>query len=243
MRTDVQKIEEFYASPIGQLAQDFISQRLLQAWQRAKGLRVAGFGFAGPYLDLFDEAERLIDLAPEGMGAISSKGRGITCLTGDHHWPLADASMDRVLIIHGLEEAAAPRKLLREIWRVLTDDGRVIIAVPNRRGPWSMVETTPFSAGRPYLKGQLDRLLSESMFSPSYWSSALYFPPSDYRFLLRAANAWERAGELLWSPFAGLTLVEAVKELAVPAGGSKVEVTQPELLRPIPSQMVQDRAA
>ncbi len=232
MRTDVLEIDAFYDSALGLAAAGFICARLEEAWGPATGLRVAGFGYALPYFPVFAQAERCLSLMPEGMGIVSNASDNSACLTSDTYWPLPDAALDRILIIHGLEEAAAPRRLLREAWRVLADDGRMIIVVPNRRGPWAMIETTPFSAGRPYLRGQLDRLLKSAMFTPAAWSSALYFPPAGMGFLLRASRAWERAGEYLWSAFAGVTLVEVHKEIAIPAGGSKLEVLQPRVLRP-----------
>ncbi|WP_306252853.1 class I SAM-dependent methyltransferase [Parvularcula sp. IMCC14364] len=232
MRTDVLDIEAFYDSALGQTTASYVSARLEQAWGSAEGLRVASFGYGQPYLPVFSAAERCLSLLPEGMGVSAGAAANHACLTSDVYWPLPDASMDRVLIVHGLEEAAAPRRLLREVWRVLADDGRLIIVVPNRRGPWAMIETTPFSAGRPYLRVQLDRLLKSAMFTPAAHSSALYFPPLDMGFLLRASRAWERAGEYMWSALAGVTLVEAVKEIAIPAGGTKADVLQPRLLRP-----------
>ncbi len=232
MRTDVLEIDAFYQTPLGDTTTRFISNRLQEAWGTAKGLRVAGFGYPLPFMPIFREAERSMVLLPEGMGALTVAHQFSACLTCDNLWPLADASLDRILIVHGLEEAAAPRRLLREAWRVLTDDGMLIVIVPNRRGPWAMVETTPFSAGRPYLRGQMNRLLKSAMFTPTAWSSALYFPPVGMQFLLRAAKAWEQAGEYAWSAFAGVTLVEARKELAIPAGGSKLEVLKPRVIRP-----------
>ena len=233
MRTDVLDIEQFYDSALGQAALGFLRGRLEEAWGDGKGQRIAGFGHTDPYLALFHDAERKITLVPEGMGAVQPEGTScIACLTADTHWPLPDASMDRILVVHGLEEAASPKRLLREIWRVLTDEGKAIIVVPNRRGPWAMVDSTPFSAGRPYLKGQLDRFLKSSMFTPLAWSSALYFPPLDKRFLLRASKAWEQAGAQLWSAFAGVLMVEVCKEIAVPVSGSKAEILPARVLRP-----------
>ncbi|MCI5048624.1 MAG: class I SAM-dependent methyltransferase [Aquisalinus sp.] len=232
MRTDVLDIEAFYDTALGRTAASYISARLEQAWGTAKGLRVASFGYGQPYMPVFTAAERTLCLLPEGMGVTAGAVASHACLTSDVYWPLPDASMDRILIVHGLEEAANPRRLLREVWRVLADDGRLIIVVPNRRGPWAMIETTPFSAGRPYLRVQLDRLLKSAMFTPAAHSSALYFPPLDMGFMLRASRAWERAGEYMWSALAGVTLVEAVKEIAIPARGTKADVLQPRLLRP-----------
>lgn len=233
MRTDILDIEAFYDSQLGEVARGFIAGRIGEAWSDVAGLRVAGFGYFAPYVRLFAGAERCLSLLPEGMGYTPPLAVCNACLTADLSWPLPDASMDRIVMIHGLEEAAAPRRLMREVWRVLADDGRLIIVVPHRRGPWAMVESTPFSAGRPWSRGQLSRLLKGAMFTPAAWSSALYFPPFNAGFMLRAARAWERAGEHLWSALAGVTLVEAIKEISLPvSGGAKAEVLKPRLLRP-----------
>ena len=220
MRTDILDFHEFYRTPLGEAARASISARLIEAWGDAKGCRIAGFGFANPYLTIFDAAERRIALAPGGQGVIRwpNQGANAAALVGERSWPLPDASIDRLLIIHGLEESPDPRRLMREAWRVLSDDGRIIVVASHRRGLWSIVETTPFAAGRPYLKGQLVRLLREAMFGGAFWNAALYFPPVKSRFLLRSARAWERAGARVWPGLSGVLMVEASKDLAVPAG-------------------------
>jgi len=220
MRTDILDYHEFYRTPLGAAAKDSISARLVEAWGDARGMRVAGFGFANPYLAAFEQAERRLALAPGGQGVIRwpSRGANAAALVGERSWPLPDASVDRLMIIHGLEESPDPRRLMREAWRVLADDGRIIIVASHRRGLWSIIETTPFAAGRPYLKGQLDRLLREAMFGGAWWNAALYFPPLKSRFLLRSARAWERAGARVWPGLSGVLMVEASKDLAVPAG-------------------------
>ncbi len=241
MRNSVANIAKFYATPLGQAAATHIGDRLAQAWgagpNAAMG-RVAGFGYTDPFLSLFPEAERLIPLTPQVPKSEMSNVPAGTCVTADYAWPLPDASVDRLLVVHGLEETEAPRRLMREIWRVLSDDGRVIIVVPNRRGPWTMAEKTPFAQGRPYLRGQLNALLREAMFTPAAWSSALYFPPVNRRFVLKSSKAWERAGHQLWSALAGVIFVEARKELALPVSGSKVEILRPRLIQKAGQRLV-----
>jgi SAM-dependent methyltransferase len=225
MRTDILDLHDFYASPLGRAAAGFVDARLKEAWSDHKGLRIVGFGHAEPYLGGFDAAERVIALAPAGQGVIrwpplvdgaDDAPGNRAALVADYHWPLPDSSIDRLLIIHGLEEAGDPRRLVREAWRVLTNDGRLIIVAAHRRGLWSVVETTPFAAGRPYLRRQLQRLMTEAMFTPERWSASLFFPPIGSSVLLRAANAWERAGSRLWPVLGGVLMVEATKNLAQP---------------------------
>jgi len=220
MRTDILDFHEFYGSALGAVTLEFIRGRLVEAWGDGAGLSIAGFGFANPYLAAFNGATRRLALAPGAQGVIRWPADGKNCasLVGENAWPLPDASLDRVIIAHGLEESPDPQRLMREIWRVLVDDGRVIIIASHRRGLWSMIETTPFAAGRPYLKRQLDALLKGAMFRAVAWSAALYFPPMKSRFLLRAARAWERAGARLWPGFSGVLMVDAAKDMLAPTG-------------------------
>ncbi|MEO0398336.1 MAG: methyltransferase domain-containing protein [Pseudomonadota bacterium] len=219
MRTDILDLHGFYASSLGEAAQGFIAEQVRAAWPDEKGLRFAGFGYAEPYLSLFPAAERSLALAPAGQGVIRWPvgAANRAALVAEHHWPLPDASIDRLLIVHGLEETAKPRSLMREAWRVLSDQGRVIIVAAHRRGAWSMVDSTPFAAGRPYLNGQLKTLLSDAMFAPIGVARALYFPPLGARYVVRASRAWERTGALLWPWLSGVLLIEASKDMARPA--------------------------
>jgi SAM-dependent methyltransferase len=118
-----------------------------------------------------------------------------------------------------LEWSEKPLELLREIWRVLAPNGRLLIVVPNRRGMWARVDTTPFGYGSPFSRSQLTRLLKEAMFSPEEWEYALYLPPFGWRILLKWPLFWERLGLVLWPTFSGVIIVEATKQVyaAIPA--------------------------
>ena len=237
MRTDILDLHDFYESPLGATAKGFVSARIEEAWRDHARLRIAGFGHAEPFLGLFPNAERVIAIAPAAQGVIHwpPGGRNAATLAGEHQWPFPDASIDRMVVVHGIEESDDPARLMREIWRVLTSDGRVIMVVAHRRGLWSIIDTTPFAHGRPYLKRQLEKLLQQSMFRPLAWSGALYFPPLGARFLLRAARAWEKAGAQLWSGFSGVLMVEAAKDMLQPiarAAPVKSRVERPAVARP-----------
>ncbi|MEM9233100.1 MAG: methyltransferase domain-containing protein [Pseudomonadota bacterium] len=239
MRIAVSELEGFYAEGMGAVAADALRKKLTQAWGTADRLRVAGFGYTQPFLSVFSEAERIVAMSPAGAG-IRAGGDVPSCLVSECGWPLPDASMDRLLILHGLEESADARRLLREAWRVLADDGLMIIAAANRRGPWAMVETSPFAAGKPYSRRQLDQALKEAMFGPTAHATALHFPPLPNRALLRLAPTWERLGATIeewrlppvFPNLAGINLVEARKLSALPISGSKAEVFRPGLLMP-----------
>jgi SAM-dependent methyltransferase len=121
--------------------------------------------------------------------------------------------------VHALENSADPIGLLREVWRVLAGGGRLLAVVPNRRGLWARMDTTPFGSGRPYSRSQITHLLRETWFTPTGWGEALYVPPVSLGLFLRSAAAWERAGATISAPFAGVHIVEATKQVyrAIPA--------------------------
>jgi ubiquinone/menaquinone biosynthesis C-methylase UbiE len=131
----------------------------------------------------------------------------------DEELPLADASLDRILMVHSLEFAENPRETLKELWRVLAPGGRLVIVAPNRRGVWARFEHTPFGAGRPYSRGQLVRLLRESNFTPGAFAEALFFPPSKRAVIMRMRGVFERIGRRMWPVFSGVIVVEAQKRL------------------------------
>lgn len=221
MQLDVAYLRDFYATPLGLVVRRLLSSRIRSGWQRAPAGTLIGLGYAAPYLGaLRGEVRRLGALMPAPQGALvwPKSGDTLSVLVEEDRLPLADNSVDRLIAIHCLEVAERTGPLLREIWRVLAPEGRLLVIVPNRRGLWTRLDTTPFGYGRPYSRRQLDHLLTEALFTPVEWSSALHVPPFDKRLLLRAAMAWERAGSRLMPAFGGVLIVEATKEVSAPVG-------------------------
>lgn len=216
MHLDVADLISFYDAPLGRIAGHLVGTRLRTLWPRVGGLRLLGLGYAGPYLEPFmEQAERVLAVAPAATGVTAwpGAGRQRVCLSAEDSLPLPDASVDRVLVVHSLEVADDPERVLRELWRVLTPAGRIIAVVPNRSGLWARAETTPFGTGRPYSRRQLDRLLADALFAPVGSAEALFLPPWPRRFLMSSAPAWERVGQRLWPAFGGVLIVEAEKRM------------------------------
>jgi SAM-dependent methyltransferase len=182
MHADIVELRQFYHTRLGLLAEQSVAMALSSIWASLPGERLMGLGYAAPYLDRFrPDAERTFAFMPAGQGAVNwpAGGPSATALVFDEELPLADASLDRILMVHSLEFAENPRETLKELWRVLAPGGRLVIVAPNRRGVWARFEHTPFGAGRPYSRGQLIRLLRESNFTPGAFAEALFFPPSE----------------------------------------------------------------
>lgn len=215
MGADVSAVD-FYGSVQGAVAVRMLRERLALVWPNVARCEVLGIGYPAPYLRAWrEEAARCVAVTPPSIGP-SRWPMGmanLTCLAEDDALPFPDLSFDRVLLVHGLEAAGNARRLLREVWRVLRDDGRVLVVAPNRRGWWAHVDSTPFGQGQPYSPGQIGRLLAASLFRVEQQETALYVPPTRIRAVLRGARVFERLGHALVPRLAGVTLTEATKDV------------------------------
>ncbi|MCC6781188.1 MAG: methyltransferase domain-containing protein [Hyphomicrobiales bacterium] len=222
MSIDVVDLRNFYAQPLGVVARRFIGRGIRKRFADTRGLRLLGIGYPTPYLGLFrEEAERCLAFMPATQGVMNwpTHRPSLAALVDELELPLTDAALDRVLLVHALEMAHDPIALLREVWRVLAAGGRLLVVVPNRRGVWARMDTTPFGHGHPYSRSQITHLMREAWFTPTGWSEALHVPPVARSWFLRSAPAWERTGAAVAAPFAGVHIVEASKQVyrAVPA--------------------------
>lgn len=221
MHLDVADLRDFYLTALGRVVRRLLAHRIGARWRGMGVDTLIGIGFATPYLGTFRrDCVRFGAFSPVTQGALvwPTANRGQSVLVEPERLPLADNSVDRALLIHCLEMAGRPAPLLRELWRVLAPEGRILIIVPNRRGVWARLDRTPFGQGQPYSRSQLERLLTDSLFTPIDWDSALHVPPFDVRLLLRSARAWERIGARVWPLFGGVILVEAQKQIVQPMG-------------------------
>ncbi len=226
MALDVHAAADFYATAQGAVAARLLRERLAELWPSVAGLDVLGLGYAPPYLRGWRDSARLtvaVTTAELGAARWPSSAANLTCMAEEDALPFGGPCFDRVLLVHGLEGAENARRMLREVWRVLKDDGRLMVVTPNRRGMWAYAESTPFGHGTPYSPGQVGRLLSGSLFRVERREAALYLPPTSMRLVLRSNRLWERVGHRLLPQFAGLTLTEAVKDVyaAVPTKRAK----------------------
>ncbi|MEI9929065.1 MAG: methyltransferase domain-containing protein [Rhizomicrobium sp.] len=233
MQLDARELAEFYETSMGQVARRTIMRHVRMLWPDLSGARVLGYGFATPYLKPFQsEAERVVAVMPAQQGIVSwPEGKRLAALSDEDALPFPDAMFDRILIVHGLEGAEAIRPLMRQLWRVLSAEGRILIVAPNRTSLWAQLERSPFGQGRPFHRGELDRILRNAMFEPERWDCTLHHPPLNGRRLIRTGATWESIGRRLWPALGGVHLIEAKKSLYAPAPVTKKKFTEPVLAR------------
>jgi SAM-dependent methyltransferase len=219
MWQDVIELRAFYESRTGQVARHLLRRAVRSMWPDVRGQAVLGLGFAHPYLRQFrGEAERVLAFMPAAQGVMHwpPEGPFVSALVDETELPLQDYSVDRVLLVHGLEHSDYLKDMLDEVWRVLTGQGRLLVVVPNRRGIWARLERTPFGYGHPYSPSQIERVLKDNLFVPQRTGRALFIPPTRSATLLRSAAAWERVGQRWFPQICGVNLIEASKQLYAP---------------------------
>lgn len=241
MHLDVCFLRDFYyTSSLGRAAQKAMRDRLRAFWPDLAGKSVAGFGFAAPLLRpaLDGGAARVIALMPAQQGVLHWPGEAEnhSVLSEETSWPLATDSIDRLVMLHGLETSERPAAVMEEAARVLAVGGKLVLIVPNRSGLWARKDGTPFALGQPYSLAQGESLLKEHGFMPDSHAAALFFPPKDRKSWLSWAMIVENMGQRLSRYHAGgVILIEAtrVSDTPRPSGLSVRERPPLRILDPV----------
>src|SRR5689334_24646415 len=98
MSLEVVELRNFYAQPLGAVARRLVGRGIRSRWADTRAQRVAGIGYATPYLGLFrEEAERTLSFMPAAQGVVKSHAAraSLTSLVEELDLPLSDAAVDR----------------------------------------------------------------------------------------------------------------------------------------------------
>lgn len=237
MQDDIRTAAKFYASRPGENTARLLRQRLRTFWPSTgpgsaprAGERILGLGYTLPYLPLWARPGAAPGTAPgTAMGAVMCLSARLDtavtrdaatiapigvhdCMVAEDRLPFPELHFDRVLMVHALETAERPDELLRSAWKILKDDGRLLLVVPNRAGWWAHADDTPFGQGAPFSPRQIARRLSRAFLQAERHDGALYLPPmgAAHRAL---GNLAEAAGHALLPALGGVFVIEAVKDV------------------------------
>ncbi|MEQ8557635.1 MAG: methyltransferase domain-containing protein [Henriciella sp.] len=230
MRLAASDLEGFYGSRLGEAVVFLLMKRMGDLWGDCSELNVLGMGYAQPLLlGYAGTAKTCVSTTPHisSRPPWSATERGVsTCIAEEDRLPFGDGAFERIILLHAIEEADSPRAVLREAWRLLAPEGRMLVAVANRKGLWSLFENTPFGHGRPWTRRQLIAYLGDHLFQVTASTTAVHMPPVSWDPFSSGAEGWERFGELFAPGLGGVVMVEAVKRLyARPGGGAAAPVT------------------
>jgi len=239
MTIDVIHLRDFYASPLGHIVKSDIKQLIEKVWSCRRDEIIVGLGYTTPFLDAFNtEKNSLLAFMPAQQGVLGwpAKRPGLSSLVEEDMLPLKDKTADKLVLIHCLENCHNSHHVLREAWRVLKPDGKLLIIVPNRRGLWASFDNTPFGHGQPYTMTQLSNLLKASLFTPLSSSRGLYTPPSTSKFVQAISPLVEKIGQTCLQKFSGIVCIEATKEVYA---GIPIPIRKRFVLPAMPSSVEQ----
>ena len=118
--------------------------------------------------------------------------------------PLPSESYDLVLAITTLCLASQPAAVLREAFRLLRADGRLVIGELNRNSYWAWIRRTKalftkstYRRARFFSRPALEGMLDQAGFKPAEIRSLLYFPPVNSTFILNHGVWFEEKGRRL----------------------------------------------
>ncbi len=239
MRPDVLAMHKFYQTPLGQAVSQLIHRCVNPLWS-ATEKPLYGLGYALPYLEhARDEADLVgyFALMPAAQGVFHwpSMQESATALVDEYHLPIADSSIDRLLVVHAIEHSDRPAHLFREIWRVLAPGGQVVVVAPNRRRTWSALDTTPFGYGQPYSRTQLSSLMADQMLPPEKWDTALMVPPLFWPGTAKLMRGVERGMHSLGKNMGGALVLSARKQVYGTLVEGKVRVKAKPALTGLPN--------
>ncbi len=190
----------FYAQPAGQIIMAHMAQAAQTLWPSLPAqtpLLRTGF-FAG----LWPPAD-WVALYPPPIRTLAPDSARAVCARADKNLPFADARFARALLLHALPDSAAGRQsFLREIWRVLQPEGKLLILYPRFCGMWRFGQT-PFAAATPLTRKKLDAALIAACFEPLRHLACLPLLPHLARYGVRLGR---------------IGVSESVKRLYIPPG-------------------------
>lgn len=209
--------ENFYTTPKGQVCTTLVAERMRWLWPDLRGQAVLGVGMAAPYLAMLgDPQTNKMAVCPKSLllaGAGQALSGVVTCQSNPCDLPFQDAVFDRVVLVHALRGAENFVPQLREAARVLQDDGRLMLLVPNRlAGPWRL-RGSPFAADRAFTRRGLRSLLAAAMLRAERWDEALFLPVGPSCRSVQAGRRADIAGKVLCPGGGSLLLVEAVRDM------------------------------
>lgn len=215
MTQDIVDLIDFYATPLGQSAAASIRATISELWPENKIETFLGIGYPLPFIPNRSHTYRTLVFMAAHQGVIywPDGDKNICCLINEDALPIPNDSVERILVIHSLEHTEYTRPYLRELRRVLTGNGRILVIVPNRRGLWARIDETPFGHGNPYTMTQLSQLLKENQFTPLRSARALYSIPGASHLSRNMSIILEKVGPTFFPKFSGLVCIEASKQI------------------------------
>lgn len=168
----------FYASAAGRLCLREARACLDSLWNDLQGKRILTVGYATPFYTYFQEKN---PQSVTEMDFENSPEKTLSLKTAENAFPFKNETFDRIFSTAPLERIFMPNVFLREIRRVLRENGSLVLMTQNRHGVGRhYAHAVSPNKEKTYAAAQIARLLDENFFQTDAQKSFLYFPPQAY---------------------------------------------------------------
>lgn len=168
----------FYASATGRLCLREACAALDSLWDDLRGKRILTIGYATPFYTYFQEKN---PQSVTEMDFEDSPEKTLSLKAPESSFPFKSETFDRIFSTAALERAFLPNVFLREVRRVLREDGSLVLMTLNKRRLCRQYEPcAAFGGAKTYAASQIVRLLDANLLQTDAQKSFLYFPPQAY---------------------------------------------------------------
>ncbi len=193
-------IAEWYQTPLGQFLFDELREKL-------ESTLTTTFGYYALQIGCVSESQQLLEgCRVKHHFNLDRAGQAADLHARSALLPVANDSVDLVVVMHHLSESQAPHALLREISRILIPEGRLIIIDFNPLSLWglrhffqSWLEQLPWT-GHYYTARRLTDWMQLLGFDREKQLKVGYLPPLQRPGLLKHLS-WLEKGMRKWLTF------------------------------------------
>lgn len=195
--SDSKIIEDFYKNDQGIKFYKNINNSIKELWPDITNENIIIIGYGSPYIDSFNKNNNVIT---------------INCFDS-FSFPVEYA--DRVILVHAIEYNEQPSLLLREIWRIIKTNGKLLVIAPNKHGQFYNSKDPIFNHANFFTVNKLISMLDDSLFEPLRIRATLF---SSYNFnesFPNVAKFFDNICDKWLVLFGGILLVEGEKKLVI----------------------------
>lgn len=208
------QLTQWFQTPLGQVT--LKSERLAAKAivERMFGYHILQVGGSEEHLLINDSP-----ISHKILFSASHRPGGKNAVADIEQLPLANDSIDAVVMHHALDFTEDSHVLLREVTRVLRPGGKILVIGFNPLSQWGLMRLFRRRLAVPW-QGRfiarhrlidwfrlLDLRIDQSL-------SGLHFPPLNFIRLLGKAEKLEEIGNKIGNPFGGVYLISCVKQVA-----------------------------
>lgn len=222
MWIDVKDWQSFFASNLGKTYLDFIKPYLKSKFLNAEKKNILGLGYTPPYLDILHhnhKDSRCIAAMPSYLGAHTwpTNGPNRVVLVEETRLPFPDNYFDIILMAHCLEFSGHQHSFLREVWRILNNEGLLIVICANKFSLWSSYGQTPLTQGGSFTPSQLLYLLQSNLFIVNNLEQNLFTLPFSWCSHNKTiATIFNKVLSKMLPSSGGVILTQAHKQTIIP---------------------------